>query len=617
MNDKIVHRGPDDSGYFTNADGCAIGMRRLSIIDLATGKQPIPNEDESAWVVFNGEIYNYKEIRDFLEHRGHRFRTQSDTEALVHLYEEEGVEGIARLRGMFAYAIWDQKQQSLLVARDRFGKKPLYYTVQNGALYFASELKCFRGLDLDFTIDEEAIALYFEFRYIPDPWSPFTKVKKLPPAHWLRFDSQRRLTQGRYWRLPPQVEGMPPGRTEEQAREQLLREFDEAVRVRMMADVPLGAFLSGGFDSGAVVASMAMQSKDPVKTFSVGFAEASHNELDDARRVAERYRTDHHEVIIKPDAVSLLPRIARMYDEPFGDPSALPTLLVSEFAVQHVKVALSGDGGDEMFAGYDDFIKVEQNRRLDAVPQFARTLLRWVGDALPYSAYGKNFVTVAGQPTPLMRYFLLHVVPYQMRRHLLQSRWVEAPGEERYRQLLPDALLPGEQDVLRQALYFEATAKLTGDMLVKVDRASMAASLEVRSPLMDHKLAEFAAGIPIGWKIRDGVGKYIFREAMRPRLPAEHYSRPKRGFGLPLGSWFRNQLRPMVEDLLLGQSFADRNIVNRNFLRYVLDEHFRGRRDNYYEIWLLLMFEMWFRDWESEPGFSARWLPSREVALAS
>ena len=389
MCDQIRHRGPDDEGF--HCEGvCAIGMRRLSIIDLNTGHQPIANEDRSVWVVFNGEIYNYQALRRDLIQRGHRFVTNSDTETLVHLYEQEGIDGLNRLRGMFAFAIWDERRQELFLARDRFGKKPLYYAALDHGFYFGSELKCLRTAGVPADLDEDGLRLYFQFGYIPDPYSPMRVVRKLPPGSWLVYGRDGALRQGRYWRPSPPAAQPPPGLTEEQARSQLRDVFDEAVRIRMIADVPLGAFLSGGIDSSCVVASMALQSPQPVKTFSIGFEESEFNELEHAALIARQYRTEHHEIVVRPDSIDLLSRLVRHFDEPFGDSSAIPTFVVSEFAAQHVKVALSGDGGDELFAGYARFAALQQNGSLEHLPPVARRLLGWMSARLPYAAYGKN-----------------------------------------------------------------------------------------------------------------------------------------------------------------------------------------------------------------------------------
>jgi asparagine synthase (glutamine-hydrolysing) len=593
MCDRIRHRGPDDQGYYTEG-GCGIGMRRLSIIDLSTGHQPISNEDGSIWVVFNGEIYNYQELRRRLIGQGHQFRTASDTETLVHLYEEEGEAGVTRLRGMFAYAIWDQRKKRLYLARDRFGKKPLYYAVRPEGLYFGSELKCLLTAGVPADIDIDALRLYFQLIYVPDPHTCYRAARKLEPGCWLTYDGGGEVRRGRYWQLPPPESGAAAGFTEEEACQRIRELFDESVRLRMIADVPLGAFLSGGVDSSLVVASMARQSSDPVQTFSIGFEEAAVNELPYAAQVARHYKTSHREITVRPDSVALVGKLVEHFDEPFADAAAIPTLIMSEFARTRVKVALSGDGGDELFAGYPSFQRVEKLRAWDRVPGPLRRLGSRIADWLPYSAYGKNYLHAVTRPDALERYFDTGY-PYFMARQLLAPEWLPPADTAFLRRALPDCFLPQGGDPLSQAMYFEATANLTGDMLVKVDRMSMAASLEVRCPLLDHKLAEFTQRIPNSWKLNNGRGKRILLKALGDRLPPEVMNRPKMGFSVPIAEWFRGPLREMLHDTLLSKRLAERGIISPGFVRTLLSEHERGRRDNYYWLWALIMLELWFR----------------------
>ena len=528
MTDLIRHRGPDDEGIYTDGP-CGIGMRRLSIIDLSTGHQPMSNEDGSVWVVFNGEIYNYHELRDDLISRGHRFTTNSDTETLVHLYEQEGTEGLHRLRGMFAYCIWDARNRKILLVRDRFGKKPLYYAKTSTGFYFASELKCLRAVGVPLDLDTDALRLYFRFGNVPDPYSPFQSIRKLMPGCWIECSADGLIRHGRYWRLPAFADTNQTGLSELQAREGIRELFDEAVRMRLISDVPLGAFLSGGIDSSLVVASMALQSSEPVKTFSIGFEESAYNELPYARLVAEKYKTEHHDIVVRPDSLSLINKLVRHYDEPFGDSSAIPTYLVSEFAARHVKVALSGDGGDEFFAGYSIVGDVQRFQLLDRVPRPLRKLISWTADGLPYSAYGKGFLHMVGSQSPLDRYFNQNFMPYFLRKRMLNPEWMLPDDAAVLKRLLPDNFLPDDADIVSQAMYFEATTMLTGDFLVKVDRASMAASLEVRCPLLDQDLAEFATRVPVSWKWRNGKGKRILLEALGDRLPPQLLTRGQDG----------------------------------------------------------------------------------------
>jgi len=595
---QIRHRGPDDEGVYVDGQ-CAIGMRRLSIIDLAGGHQPISNEDGSVWVVFNGEIYDYEDLRSELIAKGHRFTTNSDTETLVHLYEEEGIAGISKLRGMFAYAIWDGRRRKLLLARDRFGKKPLYYTRIPEGFYFGSELKCLRAAGVPMTMDAEAIRVYLQFGYVPDPWSAFAGIKKLPPGHWLTLDSAGRVETGRYWEVPPPFEG-EPSQSEEEICAEIRRVFDESVRMRMIADVPLGAFLSGGIDSSLVVASMAMQSRRPVRTFAMGFEEQAFNELPYARMVAQKYATEHHEEIVRPDAVDMVPKLIRYFDEPFSDTSAIPTYLVSRFASESVKVVLSGDGGDEFFGGYPSFFEADASRRYDAIPQWVRSILSGTADALPYSARGKNLLYAISRATPLERYFeSISFSTYSLRRRTLHPEWMLPSGADSIRRTFGEAILPDRYDAVSQAMHFEATAKLAGDILVKVDRMSMANSIEVRCPMLDHVLAETANRIPNRMKMKAGRGKLILLKALGDRLPPELLTRPKSGFGIPLAEWFRGPLRPMLWDSLTSKSFLDRGFTSPERIAAVLKEHESGRRDNSFFLWLLLVLQLWLADHEA------------------
>jgi asparagine synthase (glutamine-hydrolysing) len=596
MCDQIRHRGPDDEGVYVDR-GCAIGMRRLSIIDLSTGHQPMSNEDGSVWIVFNGEIYQYQELRADLMGRGHRFRTASDTETLIHLYEEEGVEGLRRLRGMFAFAIWDARRNRLLLARDRFGKKPLYYAVLPTGIYFGSEMSCLRQAGVPQEPDPEALRLYFQFNYIPDPLTAYRAVRRLPAGGWLTYE-RGSVRQGRYWRAPVPAAEPAAGPSHAETLVRVREKFDEAVRMRMIADVPLGAFLSGGIDSSSVVASMALQSPEPIKTFSIGFEESRFNELPYAKMVASKYATEHHEIVVRPDSIGIIRKFAKHFGEPFADSSAIPTFIVSDFAARYVKVALSGDGGDELFGGYTSLQQVQRLARFDRVPQSMRLLLSWISSRLPYSAYGKNFLHMLGRRNGLDRYFAFNYAPFHMRSRLLRPEWM-LPAEAGFlARALPDCILPEDAGTMSQVMYFETVANLTGDMLVKVDRMSMAASLEVRCPMLDHELAELAATIPHSWKVVNGQGKRILLEALGDRLPPELLNRPKWGFGVPMADWFRTSLREFLRDTLTARRFLDRGIVAPEFLRTLLDEHDSGRRDNNQWLWTLLVLALWFEESE-------------------
>jgi asparagine synthase (glutamine-hydrolysing) len=599
MCDQIRHRGPDDQGFYVEGP-VGLGMRRLSIIDLSGGHQPISNEDGTVWVVYNGEVYNYQALRQDLISRGHRFRTDSDTETLVHLYEEFGDGFVDRLSGMFAFAIWDVRERRLLLARDRFGKKPLYYSETGEGFFFGSELKCLRIAGVPLEQDDAAIRLYLQFGYIPDPYSAYQGVKKLPAASTLMVSSQGgrdRLKIRPYWSVPVPSSEAAAGLTEDAACEEICQVFDESVRLRMIADVPLGAFLSGGIDSGLVVASMSRQSALPVKTFSIGFAEQRYNELPLARLVAAKYQTEHHELIVAPDAVDLVPRLIRQFDEPFADSSSIPTFLVSEFAVQHVKVALSGDGGDEFFGGYPDFFEAERGRRFDSIPKLVRAALSGIAGALPYSAYGRNYLRMLSRPTAIERFIeSISFSSYFLRAQVINPDWMLPQDAASLTRLLGTAMLGDSHDPVSQAMHFRAVTTLTGDMLVKVDRMSMATSLEVRCPLLDHVLAEVANRIPNAWKMSNGKGKQILLRALGHRLPPELLTAPKRGFSIPLDIWLRGPLREMVRDTLLSTKARQRGITNSRKVEEMIEEHQSGRRNNSAFLYLLMVLELWLLD---------------------
>jgi asparagine synthase (glutamine-hydrolysing) len=590
MCDEIRHRGPDDEGFHIDG-GAAIGMRRLSIIDLNTGHQPISNEDGTVWIVFNGEIYDYKALRDRLIAQGHQFRTASDTETLIHLYEQEGPEGLCRLRGMFAVAIWDARRRCLFLARDRLGKKPLYYAVLPHGIYFGSEVSCLRVAGVPLDPDPEALRLYFQLNYIPDPLTAYKAIRRLPAGSWMAWENGE-IRQSRYWEMPVPAAKPTTGASYDNTVKRVREVFDESVRLRMIADVPLGAFLSGGIDSSSIVASMALQSSEPIKTFSIGFEESRFNELPWAGMVAKKYNTDHHEIVVRPDSIGIIQKFAKHFGEPFADPSAIPTFIMSEFAARYVKVALSGDGGDELFGGYESFQQAQRLAPFDRLPRIVRLVGSWLSARLPYRAYGKNYLHMITRASGLERYFAFNYAPYHMRSRLLRPDWMLPADAAFGAQLIP----AGVDDTLSQVMYFEAVANLIGDMLVKVDRMSMAASLEVRCPLLDHELAELAATIPHEWKIVNGRGKNILIDALGDRLPPELLNRPKMGFGVPLSDWFRGSLRSFLWDHLDTPHFLDRGIVSAGFLRTLLEEHDSGRRDNSQWLFSLLVLALWFED---------------------
>lgn len=587
----LFSRGPDDVGFYVNRS-IGLGMRRLSIIDLDTGHQPVANEDGTVQVVLNGEIYNYRELRNELISLGHRFSTSSDTEVIVHLYEEYGQDCVHHLRGMFAFAVWDDSKKELMLARDRLGIKPLYYGVFRDRLVFASELKAILQLpEIARELNWNAVGHLFGFLSTPGNQSVVAGIHKLLPGHTLTTGLDRPLAIHRYW----DVEFKPEyGRSPEYFIQRLRGLLEESVGLRMISDVPLGAFLSGGLDSSAVVATMARQTSGPLKTFSIGFSEQGFNEAEHARAVAQAFGTDHHELVLEPDVIGLLDDLAWQLDEPFGDSSAIPTYMVSRLAAQHVKVVLSGDGGDELFAGYSKYQVEQKERHYRYIPGAIRQMLGLVGGHMREGMKGRNFlrhIALDGNS----RYLDANSM---FGRNELQSLFssevgklvlAQDPWQERI-----DFLDRQAGHWLSRIQYADIKHYLPLDILTKVDRMSMANSLEARVPLLDHKLVEFAATIPPEFQLRNGSAKYIFKQAMRGILPDHIIDRPKQGFAVPLGSWFRGELDGYVRDILLSDSSRARGIFNTVYIENLLAMHARGRPLDL-QLWTLLSFELWCR----------------------
>ncbi len=599
MCSAIVHRGPDDDGFLIRPD-VGLGMRRLSIIDLHTGHQPISNEDGSVWVVFNGEIYNFQHLRQELIGRGHKLATQTDTEVIVHLYEEFGADLVNQLRGMFAFALWDSHRKRLLLGRDRFGIKPLYYAELGGRLFFASELKAILQIaDVDRRLDFPAVSHLFATLTTPSSQSIVRGIRKLEPAHVLTIGPNQPLRISQYWDVV-----FEPNRraSEDELIEELREKIDDSVRVHMVSDVPVGAFLSGGIDSSSIVAHMARHSDRPVKTFAIGFNEGAFNELPYARRVAQQFSTDHHERIVGPEISGFLEDLVWHLDEPFGDPSAIPTFLVSRLAAEHVKVVLSGDGGDELFAGYDKYRVEQRERRYSRLPHIARSALKQIGMSLPEGAKGRNF--------------MLHHSLTGWDRYLDAGKFFR---DDQLNELLHPDVRSGSDDdaeinLLGKAGHWLSAAQsldlhryLPLDILTKVDRMSMAHSLEVRVPLLDHEVVQVAATIPPELNLNGASGKRMFKKAMRGILPDAVIDRPKRGFAVPLANWFRGKLQGFARDLLLSRRCKERNILNTAYVEQLLNLH-RGGRALDFQLWTLISFEMWcrtFLDAQSEWHVSA------------
>jgi asparagine synthase (glutamine-hydrolysing) len=606
MCQSIVHRGPDDEGIFVK-NGTGLGMRRLSIIDLAGGHQPVFNEDRSVWVVFNGEIYNFPELRAELEKRGHCFYTHTDTEVIVHLYEDLGADCVKKLRGMFAFALYDERRGKLLMARDRLGIKPLHYALANGRLLFGSEIKAILAVAPELaTVNQQALLQYMYFGYIPDPITSFLPIQKLPPGNLLEFEGGE-VQVRQYWDLPEYGTHHP--RSEQECLEELEWQLAEAVRIRLISDVPLGALLSGGTDSSTVVALMARASSKPVKTFSIGFSHLDFDEAHYARIVAKQFGTEHHELVVEPNVLETVETLTSSLEEPFGDSSMLPTYYVSCMARKHVTVALSGDGGDEIFAGYDRYGIHQRRQVFERIPRWAwRVYREQVYPRLPKNMRGRKFSYNVSLPWRERYVDGISFVPSFERDMPLLS------GE--FRGLLrtggnPDNVMyryfeqAPAKDPVSQMLYVDTKTYMVADILTKVDRMSMATSLEVRVPILDHLFVEWATGLPADWKLRGGVQKYILRKlAERVGVPREALYRRKQGFALPLVHWMRNELKDLIMTVLLEPKTMQRGYFNPAGVRQLLDEHFRGRRDQSDRIWRLLIFELWHRNFLERIGKS-------------
>ena len=587
----LVSRGPDDEGTFVK-DGVGLAMRRLSIIDLETGHQPVSNEDGSIWVVLNGEIYNYRQVRNELERRGHRFATATDTEVIVHLYEEHGVDCVQALRGMFAFAIWDGPRRRLMLARDRIGIKPLYYGTAAGRFIFASELKALLQLpEVDRRLNWSALAHLLAYGTTPPGESIVDGIHKLEPGHRLRLDPKHEPVIERYWELRFQPDER---RSEIETIEELRVRLHESVRYHMVSDVPVGAFLSGGIDSSSVVASMAAISTSPIKTFSIGFREQEFDELPFARLVAKRFGTDHHELVLEPDVMGLLDHLAWDLDEPFGDASAIPTYMVSRLAGQHVKVVLSGDGGDELFGGYDKYVVEGRDRMARFLPDSVRALLARTSDALPEDAKGKQYLEYLSKPDG-ERYLHATTLFRPDHQQRLLTDWAKDQiGEAQPERSRLDRLHRHDGHWLSILQDLDFRHYLPLDILTKVDRMSMAHSLEARVPLLDHPFVEFAATIPAEWKLHRGKTKQIFVKALRGFLPDEILDRSKKGFGVPLNRWFRGPLRPLVKELLQSDTFRRRGIFDAAYVKRLIERQEQGRPLDLH-LWTLMSFELWCR----------------------
>lgn len=608
MTGLLQHRGPDDEGVWVNGS-IGLGHRRLAIVDLSpTGHQPMSNEDGTIWLTFNGEIYNHLELRANLENRGHRYRGNSDTETIIHLYEEYGRDCVKHLRGMFAFALWDEQKRCLLLARDRLGQKPLLYAQTTKGLTFASEFKAIlQDSAVPRQVDEMVLHHYLSYGYIPAPMTAFQHICKLPPASTLIWKDGE-IDIERYWQLryTPKLT-----LTEAEAEEQLLSLLREAVQLRLMSEVPLGVFLSGGVDSSAIVALMAETMAEPVKTFSIGFDDQSFSELDYARQIAEQYATDHHEFVVTPNALSVLPELVWAYGEPYADSSAVPTYYVSREAGQYVTVVLNGDGGDEAFAGYDRY-------RAARLAAYYMKMPRWMHERIIASIVRhlpettrrkdvlrrvKRFVLAMDDATPERRYARWITLLSNLDKSRLYTSDFKAQTStvDSLAILEQCFALADSPDFIERSQFVDSHIYLPDDLLVKIDIATMIHSLEGRSPFLDHKLAEFAACLPIKYKLRGQVTKYILKRALRNHLSDTILNREKQGFRAPVGGWFRHELRQVAYDVLLDQHSLSRGFFDKAALHTLLDEHVSGQANHWQRLWGLLVLELWFRTYIDRP----------------
>ena len=597
----IEHRGPDARGEFI-ADGVALGIQRLRVIDLETGDQPISNEDGTVVVVLNGEIYNYRELRNELESKGHRFATNGDTETIVHLYEEHGKDCVRHLHGMFAFALWDARRRQLLIGRDRVGKKPLYYALDGERLSFASELQALlEDETVSREVDPAAVDSYLAYGYVPAPATAFRAVGKLPPAHTLVWRDGR-VDLDRYWSLDYGTK--LAGLSEDEACERIRSAVRAATRRRMVADVPLGAFLSGGIDSSTVVAAMAEASSSPVKTFSIGFDRQPFDELAHARRIAELFETEHHEFVVRPAAVEVLPRIVRHHGEPFADSSAIPSYYLAEMTRRHVTVALNGDGGDEAFGGYSRYVANSLAGRIDRVPLGIRRPMAALGGSLPAGGAISSPVQRARRLLgnlaldPAERYArYVQIFDGEQRNALYTDEFSAAlGGSDALETIVAPWQAASGLDVRDIMLEVDSATYLPGDLIAKIDIATMAHALEARSPLLDHEVLELAAALPAELKIRGREKKWILRRAMRGWIPDEILDRPKQGFSVPVSDWLRDELSAWAREVLLDRGTLARGWFRERGVRDMLGRHAAGWDAEAPRIWSLLMLELWQRE---------------------
>ncbi len=616
MCNVIIHRGPDEEGYYVaskfkvqslkleneTVGDIGLGIRRLAIIDLQTGSQPIHNEDNTLWIVCNGEIYNFLDLKEDLLKKGHKFYTKTDVETVVHLYEDFDIDCLKHLRGMYAFALWDQKKQRLFLTRDRVGKKPLYYTIHNGSLIFASEIKAILQY-LNFTpeINFEAINYFLTYQYIPQPITIFKGIFKLPPASYMLCDKNGNIKIERYWELDFRKK---QNITFNEAKQKIKEILTEATKLRLISDVPIGAFLSGGHDSSIIVGLMSQNSAQKVKTFSVGFKEQDFSELKYAKIVAKHFDTEHTEIIVEPKMAEVLPKLVWFYDQPFADTSMVPSYYVANVTRNYVKVALNGDGGDENFCGYLRYPAIKL-ASLFPFELLGNNFYTEVGKVIPLiettSAknklrYFRRFFTALGNPTPV-RQVLWHCFFTNEQKDFIYSDFMKSVVNQNvYHYLIDTYHTAKAYDIIDKISYTDINTYLPECLLVKMDIASMANSLEARSPFLDHKLLEFTATIPSSWKLGYGfITKYILKETFKDFLPKDIIKRHKQGFGLPIGKWLRYELKDFVKEILCSEKFIFRGLFNYKNIKVLLEKHFSGKEDHGYRIFALINLELWFR----------------------
>ncbi|MDP4208355.1 MAG: asparagine synthase (glutamine-hydrolyzing) [Bacteroidota bacterium] len=595
MTNSIIRRGPDDEGFYCNQN-IGLGFRRLSIIDLATGHQPLSNEDDSIWIIFNGEIYNYQELRYFLQNKGHKFKTHTDTEVIIHLYEELGDDCVKHLRGMFAFAIWNNSTKKLFCARDRFGIKPFYYYIDNSKLVFASEIKAIlKSGNIDKSLSLEAIDSYFAYGHMTSNLSIYQHIKKLNPGTSLTLSLSPlpKLELKTYWEIHFEPDH---SKTEAQWMDEIESSLSDAVKLHMVSDVPLGAFLSGGIDSSSIVALMSQHSTSPIKTFSIGFKEKPYNELKYAEAIAKKYNTEHYFQIVEPESIHLLSTLVSSFDEPFADTSAIPTYIVSKFASQFVSVVLSGDGGDELFAGYNHYPQLAFLRKLNFNNRAINNLF-WgtINKILPASFRGKNLTYYLSKDKETVGAYY-GLFNQSERNFLINREILNTINKNRAESFKEHLILSStSNDYITRLQNLDIKTYMVDEILTKVDRVSMHNSLEVRVPILDHQFAELTFKIPSSLKLKNGTQKYIFKEAMKNKLPDCVINHKKQGFNIPLEHWFRSELKDYINSRINDRNCLLSEYINIKHVKQTINNHNKGFRNLSERIWAILVFDEWLK----------------------